>query len=230
MEFDNTIDQQILTPSDTPDSLTSGLRDIFSLYYETNHWGGDESKSGKGSSKDRGDFLSSRLPILIAHTDAESILDVPCGDLNWMSEFPLGSMRYIGADIVPQIIADNDARYSDKGQFHCLDASVDALPDADLIFCRDMLIHLPNNHIKNFLRNIAKSSAKWFICSRYLGPIGPHELNADIAAGDFRAVDLCEPPFNLPPPQAMVPEKVHKWKTLALWSVDVVRSHSQCEI
>lgn len=198
-------------------------RDVFSRYYRTNHWGGAESRSGRGSSKDRGVFLASRLPLFLKSLGVSSILDVPCGDLNWMSDFPLGDLEYIGADIVPEIIDQNRAAHPGRGEFVCLDACNDPLPSADLIFCRDMVIHLPNYLVARFLRNVARSQASWLICTRFLGPIGPNSINEEIGVGGFRAVDLCEPPFSLPAPLAMFPELFHKWKTLGLWRVDEVR-------
>lgn len=197
---------------------------VFSAYYEDNHWGGSESRSGRGSSKDRGLFLSERLPLILKAIGARTILDVPCGDMNWMSEFPLNGYSYIGADIVPQIVAANRADHRALGQFHCLDACHDPLPEADVIFCRDMVIHLPNALIARFLENVARSEADWLICTRFLGPIGPKEINEDIEIGSFRAVDLCAPPFGLPSPVAMIPELYHKWKTLGVWRVSDVRA------
>lgn len=206
------------------------VRAVFTHYYLTNHWGGSESRSGKGSAKDRGVFLASRLPMFLRSLGIRSILDVPCGDLNWMSDFPLGSITYVGADVVPELIEKNASSFRHIGSFLCLDACRDPLPPADLIFCRDMVIHLPNELIGRFLRNVAKSSAKWLLCTRYLGPIGPREVNVDIEVGEFRAVDLCEPPFGLPAPLAMFPEFFHKWKTLGLWSIDEVRRRvNDCE-
>jgi hypothetical protein len=109
------------------------------------------------------------------------------------------------------------------GSFLCLDACHNALPDADLIFCRDMITHLPNRLIQAFLRNVARSNATWLLCSRFLGQTGPCGLNEEGAVGGFRSVDLCEPPFVLPTPLVMVPELEHKWKTLGLWKVATIR-------
>lgn len=209
------------------DECSNTVRAVFSRYYRTNHWGGTESRSGKGSSKDRGVFLSQRLPFVLHSLGVKSILDLPCGDLNWMADFPLDGISYVGADVVPDLIASNASNHRHMGDFLCLDACEDDLPHADLIFCRDMVIHLPNEMIFAFLRNVGRSAARWLMCTRFLGPIGPNDLNADIEVGGFRAVDLCEPPFSLPPPIAMVPELFHKWKTLGVWSVDDIRERSR---
>ena len=202
---------------------TDLARGVFRDFYLENRWGGAESRSGKGSSLDRGAFLEQRLPLLLDGLGVRSMLDVPCGDVHWMSRFPLQGIQYLGVDIVPEIIAANRRNHGAMGEFFCLDACRDPLPEADLILCRDLLSHLPNASIRSFLRNICSVHARWLLCGRFLGPLGPQDVNRDISFGKFRAVDLCEPPFDLPAPIVMVPEFIHKWKTLALWPIDTVR-------
>ena len=205
--------------------LSTVAKLVFSFYFRSNYWGGDESRSGKGSALDRGHFLRERVPLVIKGLGVRSILDAACGDMNWMKHMPLDGVKYIGTDIVADIIQENRKKFAADGmEFLELDACIDALPDVDLIFCRDMLTHIPNKLVSAFLSNVAASSAKWLICSRYLGKLGQLEINTDIPVGGFRAIDLCENPFNLPPPALMVPELFHKWKSLGLWNVDVIRT------
>jgi len=199
------------------------IRNLFRAYYLENHWRGTESRSGKGSSLDRGQFLAERIPLIMESLAIKSILDVPCGDMNWMSKFPLPKIDYIGVDIAPEIIVINKNKHGRLGQFFCLDACHDPLPDADLVFCRDLLPHLSNDLIRKFLANVCQTKGAWLLCGRFLGQLGPKAVNSDIGVGGFRAIDLCEPPFRLPPPTIMAPELIHKWKTLALWPICEIR-------
>jgi hypothetical protein len=41
------------------------------------------------------------------------LLDIPCGDFNWMKLLNLG-VDYIGADIVGELIAENRRRFGAK--------------------------------------------------------------------------------------------------------------------
>ena len=76
------------------------------------------------------------------------MLDVPCGDFYWMRLVPL-DVDYTGGDIVSDIVARNQAQYGDeRRRFLRLDLLQDPLPAADLIFCRDCLVHLSNAHIR----------------------------------------------------------------------------------
>lgn len=51
--------------------------------------------------------------------------------------------RYIGADIVDELIAENHKRFANDARcFVKVDLTAAPLPLADLIFCRDCLAHL----------------------------------------------------------------------------------------
>jgi hypothetical protein len=58
---------------------------------------------------------------------------------------PLHAARYLGLDVVRPIIANATDRFADEPQwtFAVQDFTVDPLPQADLLFCRDALQHLP---------------------------------------------------------------------------------------
>ncbi len=72
-----------------------------------------------------------------------SMLDIPCGDITWMPEVwkQYRQFQYIGADIVPQLVAENRVKFPEQ-QFMILDMVEGVLPEVDLIFCRDALQHL----------------------------------------------------------------------------------------
>src|SRR6185369_10677934 len=85
---------------------------IFSEIYERNLWSDPESASGRGSTLQRTTVIRRVLPALLKDVGAESLLDAPCGDFNWMRSTELRSVKYIGADVVPKLIARNEQRYS----------------------------------------------------------------------------------------------------------------------
>ncbi|GAG59286.1 unnamed protein product [marine sediment metagenome] len=124
------------------------------------------------------------------------------------------------ADIVEDIIAKNKKRYTDdKTSFVCLDAVQDDLPRADLVICRDCLVHLSYADISRALQNIKKSGAKYFLTTTF-----PNLAeNRDIKTGDWRPLNLQQEPFKLPEPLEIVnedcPEKEYADKSLGLWAV-----------
>src|SRR5260221_3517435 len=65
----------------------------------------------------------------------------------------LPGSEYIGCDIVPELIAHNNASYaSDKISFRRLDLVSDPLPDGDVCLVRQVLQHLSNADIMAFTK------------------------------------------------------------------------------
>jgi hypothetical protein len=81
------------------------LAERFRLIHETNLWGAETSTSGVGSQQAATAAIRRRLPALLKEIGAHSLLDAPCGDGQWMAGLDLGRVSYVGADIVPALIA-----------------------------------------------------------------------------------------------------------------------------
>ena len=77
--------------------------------------------------------LRQRLPLLLQHIGAQSLLDAPCGDFNWMRETELDLDMYIGVDVVFDVILANRIRYANpRRQFLMRDLTRDPLPGSAL--------------------------------------------------------------------------------------------------
>ena len=119
------------------------LSDVFTAIYRTNAWENAESRSGHGSTVARCRPVMRALADLIEQFGVKSLLDAPCGDFNWMKEVALPGVRYVGVDVVAEMIERNRRLYGRPGRaFRCLDVTRGPLPRADAIFCRDCLVHL----------------------------------------------------------------------------------------
>ena len=82
------------------------MTNVFEEIYLRNSWGNSESHSGHGSSESATRFLRTALLRVLTDLGVKSMLDVPCGDFNWMRLLDL-PVDYFGADIVPQLIEAN---------------------------------------------------------------------------------------------------------------------------
>src|ERR1700683_3686127 len=71
--------------------LLSGLvrKRRFSAIYATNYWRNGESRSGLGSSLAQTEAVRAALPTLCRDLGISSMLDIPCGDLNWIRHVDL---------------------------------------------------------------------------------------------------------------------------------------------
>ena len=119
------------------------LGDTFRHIFQTNHWCGPDSVSGGGATRSQTQQIEAELPGLLKTLQVDVLLDLPCGDFSWMQFIDLPISRYIGADIVSELIADNQKRYgSQRCQFMTLDKTCEPLPMANLLDisekqCRD---------------------------------------------------------------------------------------------
>ena len=121
-----------------------------------------------------------------------------------MKEVDLAGVDYIGVDIVPDIIARDVELYASPTRRFLLGDLVDgSLPKADLILCRDCLVHLPYRETRKALENFQRSGATWLLTTTFTGP----RENRDIAIGDWRAINLERPPYSFPRPMDVINEE-----------------------
>lgn len=198
------------------------LEERFARIYQTNLWFDAESRSGTGSSLDATARLRDSLPPLLRSLNARRLLDVPCGDFNWMSHVDLSGIDYIGGDIVESMIEANRERYeSATRKFMRVDITNGPLPDADVILCRDCLVHFSFDNIIAAFRTIKASGAQYFLTTTFLD----RQINKDIVDGDWRPLNLEQSPFLLPAPLSVILEDcteeggAYADKALAVWRV-----------
>lgn len=157
-----------------------------------------ESVSGNGSTLENTIELRTALPDIIRKHVITSIVDVPCGDWNWMSKVDLKGIKYTGCDIVPELVADNIRKYGQRNiAFQILDITTTIPPKADLVICRDLLFHLSEKDVHAALANIWASGCKYLLSTTF-----PDAVNTDIQYGGgipWRRINLCIPPYNMSP-------------------------------
>jgi SAM-dependent methyltransferase len=170
------------------------VKEKFTEIYEKNLWCSPESVSGGGSEMQNTKVIRRELPVLIQKFGIQSILDIPCGDWNWMKDVDLCGASYIGADIVEPLIGLNKANYTNV-DFRVLDLINDTLPKVDLIFVRDCLGHLSNDNVSLALRNCQESGSKYLLATSFT----KWDMNPDIEDGGWKCINLMIPPFQLNP-------------------------------
>jgi SAM-dependent methyltransferase len=195
---------------------------VFREIYHRNAWGDPESRSGTGSNLTQTARLRAELPGLLRRLEVRTLLDLPCGDFWWMQHVDLTGIDYLGGDIVPELIADNQRRYARPGrQFQVLDIIKDPLPRVDLVLCRDCLVHLSFEHIHQAVANLRRSGSNYLAATTYTNTTH----NLDVPAGKWRTLNMLLPPFNFPSPVEVLIEGSteadgqHSDKTLAVWRI-----------
>lgn len=201
------------------------IGEVFKDIYLKNYWGSATTVSGPGSELSATESLVPQLNKLLDDLKIHSILDIPCGDFNWMKHVDLKGRVYIGADIVNALIDSNTQQYKTADiDFKVLDLTSDQLPRVDLILCRDGLVHFNYTEIFRALKQIKHSGSKYFLTTSFTKFPG----NYNIATGEWRPLNLQKKPFLFPEPifsigefmPANVPEQYTKM--LCLWDINSI--------
>jgi len=175
--------------------MNKQLEQIFTNIYDTRAWHSKESISGNGSELSQTKQIINELPFLFKKYNITSMLDIPCGDFNWIQYVNLDNVKYIGADIVEDLIITNQTKYPNF-EFRHLDLTKSELPQVDLILARDVFVHMTYNTIIMALHNIINSGCKYLLTTSFTGMNSNRDLAVD---GDWRPLNLLIEPFRFKP-------------------------------
>jgi len=196
--------------------------ETFKEIFMSNHWSGSESISGSGSADLQTIEISRQIPLLVKVLGIKKFLDVPCGDFNWLSKMNLELEQYIGGDIIVEIVEKNHENFrSSNRKFLKIDLIKDELPEADILHCRDCLVHFSHSDIHKAIQNIKRSNINYLLTTTF----SECNENKDIITGDWRVINLEKAPFNFPKPLKLINEKcsegdgTYSDKCLGLWKI-----------
>jgi hypothetical protein len=185
-------------------------RDIFSQIYERKTWGtsGENDlpfNSGGGSVEAEviEPYILAVQKFVSGLPNRITAVDLGCGDFRVGSRIANLFEKYIGCDVVEDLIVFNKAHYRELPvEFRLLDFTIEAIPPGDLLIVRQVLQHLSNEDISRFL-SLIPSEVRYLLITEHL----PEELHfkanlnkktgADNRLPIKSGVVLTEEPFNL---------------------------------
>ncbi len=134
--------------------------EIFDKIYLDKIWG--ECSEGSANSG-----AGSHLPYIIepyirvvklflSKVKPSVVVDLGCGDFNVGRNFTTYTKKYLACDVSSVIIDNNKSKYEnfDNVDFQYIDICKDKLPEGEIAFVRQVLQHLSNKAIKNFVNYI----------------------------------------------------------------------------
>jgi len=182
---------------------------IFTEIYSTNRWGGSPGIFFSGLGSHEAAIVSPYVAVVTAELQqlgASSLtaVDLGCGDFSVGRRLAPACGRYIGIDIVKQLIAHNERTFgSGSVSFRHANIVDDALPGGDICFVRQVLQHLSNEQIAAVLPKLDRFT--WcFVTEHHPSPgrlIEPNKNKPhgdDIRVSRGSGVFLDEPPFRVP--------------------------------
>ena len=181
------------------------------------------SPNGPGASLSLTGDLRAALPPLWARHHIRSVLDVACGDWNWMRFVDLSGLTdYVGWDIDGELISrcqqraaaamtehpSRAARYPHTG-FEVRNVADSDFPTVDCILARHILIHFPNDYITAILDRMRAGNATYLLASNF--PTATNDFVYDPTRYSWMGymehpVNLEAPPFNLATKLDAIPE------------------------
>lgn len=195
----------------------STTQEVMGTIYKKKAWGGRKHDfySGLGSHlcKIVDPYVKKLLQFLGAFDPKLTICDLGCGDFNVGNRLVDSSAKYIGVDIVSELIARNTERFKDaKLEFRCLNIVTEDLPMADCILVRQVLQHLSNDEIVLVVDKLKKF--KYLIVTEHLpkGDFVPNlnkRTGANIRLSENSGVVLTASPFNYKPMKQREMLQVH---------------------
>lgn len=174
--------------------------EVFTEIYRSKAWG--TNKNGEGHSGGGSTLAATRayrkfIQEFLKDNKITSVVDVGCGDWEFSHKINWDGIQYLGIDVVKDVIAKDRAKYgSPTIQFIHGDATETDLPEADLLICKDVLQHLSNNDVFQFLGQLYKF--KHCLITNDVNPQTLTSTNLDIPRGHYREIDLTAPPFLIP--------------------------------
>ena len=198
------------------------MKEIFEDIVKHNRW--KKHPCGPGSTFGYTENLRLNLGKFLEKHNITSMIDAPCGDYSWMSVTDLPSIQeYVGGDIVEFLIKANQEKYPNH-KFKQIDLTQDILPNVDLLFCRDCLLHLSFEDIDKVFKNISRSNIKYVLLSNWYEDA---ENSRNIQTGEARYLNFLESPFNFTQPIDAITDFVDGFprRKMLLWSKEVIDNY-----
>lgn len=200
--------------------MNKDLQKIFSVIYSPllteNSISGASSESGTRELRDK-------MVDLFERHGVKSIFDAGCNDCNWMkiiSQY----VNYKGGDISLAMVADV-WRWFPELDVIIHDVTTDPIPDVDLLFVRDVAIHLNNKDRLCLWKNWFSSNVPWILITHNRGEVTHNEdveytIDRLPIALPFAPVDWEIDPWDFPAPIDAIDEYLPGGRCLGLWHRD----------
>lgn len=195
-------------------------QEVFAEIYQTGYWknGPGGSVSGPGSSPEATQLLQTELKAFFRDQQIASLGDVGCGDFNWMAGLVKDIPSVRGYEIVPDLVGKLNAQNDQPNlEFICLNILEESPAPAEMMICRDCLVHFSLENIQLALKNLLPTATRFLALTHF--PEVKH--NEDIATGNWRPLNMTLAPFHLPPPDFFFTD-IMEDKGLAIWKMETL--------
>jgi hypothetical protein len=193
--------------------MNAELQKLFSINYSPDQT--DNVKSG-ASSVNGTLTIRQHIENVLAKHNIKSIFDAGCNDCGWMSIIVDNTqVVYHGGDISLAMVA-HVWKTRPKLDMQVHDATTDPFPPVDLLFVRDVSIHLNNVDKKKLWQNWLDSNIPWILITHE--PELDYNQDTDYTHGfPIAGANWLLEPWNFPQPIDQAWEYKVGGRCMALW-------------
>jgi len=160
-------------------------KNVMRQVYEKGLWGANNTPfySGLGSHslEITTPYIQTVTKFLKTFEPYLTVSDLGCGDFNIGKEIAPFTSKYIGIDIVDELIEYNITKFKIQNvTFKCIDISKEEIPSTECVILRQVLQHLSNNEVLAIVNKLYQF--KYIILTEHI-PDGDYTPNVDILSG-----------------------------------------------
>lgn len=190
--------------------MNPNLQKIFSTLYSPLHTAGNV---GGASSIPGTQELRDKVIDLFERRNVASIFDAGCNDCNWMKivgQF----VQYRGGDISLAMVADAWHRHPEL-DIILHDVTTDPIPSVDLLFVRDVTLHLNNQDRRRLWINWHSSNVPWILITHNTQVDQNTDIDYSAETFPFSSVNWQISPWNFPAPTEQLVD--NNSNNMSLW-------------
>jgi SAM-dependent methyltransferase len=205
--------RRVFVPPPPPVTVDVPSVDAFTEVYRNGIWG-QPWRSGGGSIGEEAEEYVKLLSEWMKGKPIRRVLDIGAGDGHVIGEISkrMPGIQFEAVDCVPRVVEEAKKR-APSVTWHLSDLLEYPIPPGfDLILCKDVLHHLPNNDVAVILEKLRTSGTQCLIVADFNGA---REEN-DCARGKYRPLDFTYPewlPYRI--------QKIRRYLHKCIWSMNV---------
>ena len=168
------------------------------------------------------EHLRSQLPALFAQHNISSMFDAGANDAAWQAVTLPKIVKYSAGELNATMVAIAKSTYPDLN-IVVHDVTVDTLPQVDLLFVRDVAIHLNTKSKYEMIQRWKESSIPWILMTQlsYATENTDFEYLPDRSV-QFVNINWLLPPWSWPEPVASITEIPNGDRYMSLWHRDQI--------
>jgi len=177
----------------------------------------------RGSSSVKGtEYIRQQLPALFQKYNIQSLFDAGANDAAWQVLTLTNLIKYSAGERNQSMVEIAKSNWPEL-DIRVHDITTDTLPDVDLLFVRDVAIHLNNRSKAQMIKNWLSSSIPWILMTQ----LSYATVNVDFEYSEdrfpFAEINWLIAPWYFPQPTACLDEMPGGTRHMMLWHRDQIQ-------